>query len=94
MVQKTMGDMRLKVWGGFLCENLCQATARDVMRDAIIRLEVAGIETLFTVHDEIVCEVDKSFDKEEIRSIMNITPDWMPGLPLEIEQDETDYYKK
>lgn len=94
VVQKTMGDMRLKVWGGFLTENVCQAVARDVMRDAIIRLEDAGIETLFTVHDEIVCEVDKNFPKEEIRSIMNVTPEWMPGLPLEIEQDETDYYKK
>jgi DNA polymerase bacteriophage-type len=93
-VQKTRGDIYYKVWGGFLTENVCQATARDVMRDAIIRLEDAGIWTLFTVHDEIVCEVDRDFPKERIREIMNITPDWMPGLPLEIEQEETDYYKK
>lgn len=93
-VQKTRGDVYYKIWGGFLTENVTQATARDVMRDAIINLERAGIATLFTVHDEIVCEVDRNFPKEEIRRIMNLTPEWIPGLPLEIEQEETDYYKK
>lgn len=93
-LSKTLGNPAIRVWGGFLCENVTQATARDVMRDAIINLEAAGIPTLFTVHDEIVCEVDKNFDKQEIRGIMNKCPEWIPGLPLEIEQDETDYYKK
>lgn len=91
---KTLGEPAIKIWGGFLCENVTQATARDVMRDAIINLEDAGITTLFTVHDEIICEVDKNFDKAEIRGIMNQCPSWIEGLPLEIEQDETDYYKK
>lgn len=93
-VRKTLDAVPIKVWGGFFTENVTQATARDVMRDAIINLEKEGICTLFTVHDEIICEVDKNFDPKIIRDIMNITPPWMPGLPLEISQEETDYYKK
>lgn len=91
---KVMGEPEIKLWGGFLTENVTQAVARDVMRDAITRLEDEGICTLFTVHDEIVCEVDKDFDPKIIRDIMNVTPDWMPGIPLDITQEETLHYKK
>ncbi len=93
-VRKSLDGMPIRIWGGFLTENVTQATARDVMRDACLNLEKEGICTLFSVHDEIICEVDRNFDPKIIRDIMNITPPWMPGLPLDISQEETDYYKK
>lgn len=91
---KTMDGPQLKMYSGILTENLCQAVARDVMRDAMLNLEGAGIRTLFTVHDEIICEVPLDFDARKIREIMIRCPDWIEGLPLDVEQEETMFYKK
>lgn len=88
------GGQRKKFWGGVLTENVCQAVARDIMRDAIINLEAAGIKTLFTVHDEIICEVPIDFDSEIIRKIMIKEPEWMPGLPLGVSIKDSMCYKK
>lgn len=89
-----LGGKRYKFWGGVLTENVCQAVARDVIRDAIINLEAAGIKTLFTVHDEVICEVPIDFDSNRIREIMVQEPSWMPGLPLEVSLEDSMFYKK
>lgn len=89
-----LGGKRYKFWGGVLTENVCQAVARDVIRDAIINLEAAGITTLFTVHDEVICEVPVDFDSNIIRRIMVQEPSWMPGLPLDVSLEESAFYKK
>lgn len=93
-LRKTLHAKRIGVWGGFFCENVCQAMARDVMRDAIIALEDALIATLFTVHDEIICEVDLDFDLKTIADIMTRPPTWAPDLPLAIDIKESDHYLK
>lgn len=89
-----LGGKRYKFWGGVLTENVCQAVARDVIRDAIINLEAAGITTLFTVHDEVICEVPVDFDSNIIRRIMVQEPSWMPGIPLDVSLEESAFYKK
>lgn len=89
-----LGGKRYKFWGGVLTENVCQAVARDVIRDAIINLEAAGIKTLFTVHDEVICEVPVDFDSNRVREIMVQEPSWMPGLPLEVSLEDSMFYKK
>ncbi|HAP5478430.1 TPA: DNA polymerase, partial [Enterococcus faecalis] len=84
-----------QTYGGKLVENIVQATARDVLAEAMVRLEKAGYPIVFHVHDEAVAEVpegEKSI--EEMNEIMSVVPDWAEGLPLNAEGFETKYYMK
>lgn len=94
MGQQLMHEPHIPLWGSFLTENVTQACARDVMTVAMLNLEKEGIRTLFTVHDEIICEVEKDFPSDKIASVMLQAPSWMPGLPLDISLEECDFYKK
>jgi DNA polymerase bacteriophage-type len=85
---------RESFWGGKLLENVIQATARDILAEAILRLEAAGIPVIFSAHDEVVCEVDEDFDGAEVKRLMTIAPEWMQDLPLEAEYVESKYYLK
>ena len=67
---------RMRYWGGAIFENVVQAVARDVLRDAVIRCEAAGIPVIFSSHDEIIAEVEPSFPAAEVVRIMTIPPDW------------------
>jgi DNA polymerase len=95
--QTELGGKRQRFYGGKLCENLVQAVARDVFAEALLRLERAGFEVVFHVHDEAVCEVATQNAPEAARAIaalLTTTPDWMPGLPLEAEtQISPSYFK-
>jgi hypothetical protein len=85
---------RMRYWGGVLFENVVQATARDVLRDAIIRLEAAGFPVIFSSHDECICEVDPNFPAAEVVRIMTIPPAWAPDLPLAAEATASPHYLK
>jgi DNA polymerase len=81
-------------WGSKICENVIQAIARDVFCECLLRLEAAGLTSIFTVHDEVILEVDKSVTTQEVQNIIKINPEWMPDVPLDSEAEESDYYKK
>ena len=81
-------------WGSKIAENVIQAIARDVFCECLLRLEAAGLTSIFTVHDEAILEVDKSITPEEVQDIIKINPPWMPDVPLDSEAEESDYYKK
>ena len=84
-----------QTYGGKLVENIVQATARDVLAEAMVRLEKAGYPIVFHVHDEAVAEVpDGEKSIEEMNKIMSVVPDWAEGLPLNAEGFETKYYMK
>lgn len=91
-----VGFVRLETYGGKLVENIVQATARDILGDALIRLDKVGFEIVFHVHDEIVAEVpkDSHYSIEDMNEIMGQSVDWAPGLPLRSDGYTTDYYKK
>lgn len=73
-------------YGGLAAENVTQAMARDVMRDAMHRVEAAGFETVLTVHDEILTETTpEAADLERFKAVMAEVPDWCPGLPVAVD---------
>ena len=85
---------RLHWYGAKLFQNSVQATARDVMRDAILRVDAAGMETVLHVHDEIIVEADMDADVKDLSELMAVTPEWAEGLPVAAEGFETNCYTK
>jgi DNA polymerase len=82
-------------YGGKLVENIVQAIARDVLAEAMLRIDKAGYDIVFHVHDEIVCECPNDFGScEEFNEIMSVQPKWADGLLLKVESFETYYYQK
>ena len=83
-------------YGGSLVENVVQATARDLMRDAMHRLEASGIyENVLTVHDELVAEsdADKGSVQEFAKLVSAIEP-WAEGMPVKAEAWRGTRYRK
>ncbi|MGL9749515.1 DNA polymerase [Enterococcus sp. DIV0170] len=84
-----------QTYGGKLVENIVQATARDVLAEAMLRLDQEGFPIVFHIHDEAVAEVrDGERSIEEMNQIMSVNPVWAEGLPLSAEGFETKYYMK
>jgi DNA polymerase len=92
---------RAKLWHGTLCENAVQATAADILRETVTRIEnnpaLAFMPIRMTTHDEIVCEVDEARAEEAkaiLRREMLTLPDWAAGLPLQSEESVCAWYTK
>lgn len=92
----TNGKMqRTSTYGGSLVENLTQAVCRDMLVEAMSRLEKAGYSVVMHVHDEIVCEVPDGFGSiEEMEAIMREVPAWAEGFPVDVEGFECRRYRK
>jgi DNA polymerase len=77
--------LRADVYGGKLVENMVQAYCRDLMADALVRTEAAGLRPVMHVHDEIVCEVPEGTGQEalaELLHVMSTLPAWAAGFPI------------
>ena len=86
---------RIPTYGGKLTENIIQAIARDCLAEAMVKLNDAGYRINFHVHDEVVLDVPiGAGSKEEVEKVMGQPIKWAPGLPLEADSFETDYYMK
>ncbi len=86
---------RTSTYGGKLTENAVQATARDLLAEALLRLEDHGVETVLHVHDEAVFYTDPDVGScEEVCSIMSQLPDWAAGLPVVAEGWIGERYRK
>jgi DNA polymerase len=81
----------ITTWGGKLVENMTQAASRDVLADAMLAAEDAGLRPVLTVHDEVVGE---SADLDTLNKILATTPTWAPGLPLAAKGYVSTRYRK
>ena len=88
---------RARLWKGLACENITQATAADILRSALRKLDTVGLETVLHCHDEILLEVDAHMAehaKEQLADIMCTAPVWADGLPLAAETSVMARYGK
>ena len=70
-------------YGGLWTENIVQAIARDLLVEAMLRVEAAGYPIVLHVHDELVCEVPIGFGStEEFTRLMTRKPAWALDLPI------------
>ena len=72
-------------YGGKIVENLIQAACRDLLAEAMVKVEAAGLPIVLHVHDEIVVEVpreDAADAKVALEAWMCDAPEWADGLPL------------
>lgn len=87
--------IRQRTWGGTLVENLVQGIARDCLAESLLRLDAAGFKIPLHVHDEVVLEMPNGFGSvDEVAEIMSQPIDWAPGLPLDAEGFECEFYQK
>lgn len=84
---------KIESYGGKFVENIVQAIARDILAEAMMRLEKKGFNIVMHIHDEVVIESDSSSVKE-INEIMSVVPSWAPELILDADGFESEFYKK
>lgn len=86
---------RIETYGPKMVENIVQAVSRDILAEAMLRLEKAGFEIVMHVHDEVVLEVPEGISSvEEVNELMAVNPSWTMGLPLKAAGFESAFYKK
>ncbi len=86
---------RGETYSGKLTENITQATARDLLAEAMRRMELAGLGIVGHVHDEVILEVPKEqYTVDDVCNIMNQNPAWADGLPLSAAWYTGKYYCK
>lgn len=84
IVQKRNGGYT-SLWHGLLAENVTQAVARDILIEAILRIEQFRIKHCLQVHDSIVVQAktgDINLMKSIIEDEMTRPPTWAKDLPL------------
>jgi len=86
--------LRLESYGPKFVENIVQATARDILAEAMLRLDAHGYKIVMHVHDEAVIEAPADSSLEAICKIMGENPSWTNGLLLRADGYVCDFYKK
>ena len=86
---------RIETYGPKLVENIVQGTARDLLAEAMLRVEKKGYPIVMHCHDEIIAEVpERTGSVEEMCEMMAVCPSWAEGLPLRADGYECGFYQK
>ena len=86
---------RIETYGPKLVENIVQGTARDLLAEAMLRVEAKGYPIVMHCHDEIIAEVPEGTGSvEEMCEIMAVQPKWAEGLPLRADGYQCPFYQK
>lgn len=78
---------RTRIYGGKVTENVCQAVARCIIGEQMLRIS-KRYRVVLTVHDSIVCCVPEEEVQEAqayVEACMRWVPDWANGLPIDCE---------
>ena len=83
-----------RIYGGKVIENVCQALARIVIGEQLLRVS-KRYKVVMTVHDAIGCiaplaEIERAM--EYVEYCMRIRPEWAPDLPLDCEGGYANSY--
>ena len=76
-----------RIYGGKVIENVCQAIARCIIGEQMLRI-AARYKVVLTVHDAIACVVPEDQTQEAVQFVeesMRWVPDWAAGLPVNCE---------
>lgn len=77
------GWVTMKTYSGRIAENIIQATAHDIQRYGIEKLEAAGYPIVLHVYDEDIAEVPLGFGSiEEFERIMGEMPHYARDWPI------------
>jgi len=77
----------VKIYGGKVVENVCQALARCVIAEQLVKIN-KKYKVVLTVHDAVACISKKEeapVAKEYVETCMRTSPTWAVGLPLNCE---------
>lgn len=78
---------RTRIYGGKVIENVCQAIARCIIGEQMLRIS-KKYKVVLTVHDAIaiVCrDVDVEEARHYVEECMRWVPEWAEGLPVNCE---------
>jgi DNA polymerase len=77
------GWRQLDLYGGAQCAHVVSGTARDVLCEAMFRLEEAGYPIVLTIHDETLSEVLKGYGSlEEYKALLMKKSEWLAEVPI------------
>jgi len=86
-VKKGRATIPNRIYGGKVVENVCQALARIVIGDQMLKI-AERYRVVMTVHDAVACVVPQA-DVDEaqayVESCMRLRPKWASDLPLNCE---------
>jgi DNA polymerase len=72
-----------KTYGGKLVENITQSVARDIIAEALVRVEgISQRIPVMTIHDEVVYEVRNELEGKAVQVLVEEVPAWAAGLPI------------
>jgi DNA polymerase I-like protein with 3'-5' exonuclease and polymerase domains len=83
-----------KIYGGKVVENVCQAIARCIIGEQMLRI-AKRYKVVLTVHDSIVCcvpDAETDAAKAYVEESMRWVPDWANGLPVDCEAGTAKSY--
>ena len=84
----------IKIYGGKVVENICQALARCVIAEQMIRI-AKRYKVVLTVHDAIACiarEEEAEEAQQYVETCMRWRPSWAATLPLNCESGMAKTY--
>lgn len=87
---KGKSELKTKIYGGALAENLCQYLAFALLQWQACRMTEQGIRLIANIHDSFlaICpEDDAEHTKSVMESCMSSVPDWLGDFPVACEAE-------